>query len=103
MRTAIGKFLKALGNALIDEVDEVAHLVPTEEDREQGQKMAVLTVTALTAMGCPLPAVGTTVIAKVYAYGLRDLKDGVKTPDKLIVKRVINEIKEQKEKPNEAQ
>ena len=101
MKTAIGRFLKALGNALLDEVDEVAHLTPTDEDREQGAKLATLTVTALASVGCPLPAIGTTVIAKVYAYGLRDIKDGVETPDKLIIKRVINEIKEQKKNLDE--
>ena len=35
------------------------------------------------------------IMKKVIAYSLRDIKDGVNAPDKLIIRRVINELKEE--------
>ncbi len=79
------------------EVDEIAHLNITQEDKEQAQQLAVLVAAGLAACGIPVGVLGQKVIAKVLAYALRDLKDGVETHDKLIIKRVANEIKAEKE------
>ena len=35
-------------------------------------------------------------MARIIAYALRDIKDGVEVHDKLIIKRVINEIQNEK-------
>lgn len=90
-------------NPIKEEVKEIKNLVPTEEDREQGKKLAFIAVAALSGMGVPLSAFGTEIIAKAMAYGIRDLKDGLECHEKLIVARIIKEIKEgrQEEKSKE--
>lgn len=103
MKTFFGKLLKACGIAIKDEIKEVATLKPTDEDYKQGKALAVAVVSAMTAMGFTTSALGTDVIAKVFAYGIRDIKDGVEVNDKLILARVINEIKKQQTDINEAQ
>lgn len=80
------------------EVNEIIHLNITQEDEEQAQQLAVLVAAGLAACGIPVGVLGQKVIAKVLAYALRDLKDGVETPDKLIIKRVVNEIKIEKQR-----
>lgn len=87
------KLARVCFNPVKEEVKEIKSLKPTEEDREQGKRLAILTVAALSAMGIPLSALGTEVIAVALTYGLRDLKDGLESHDKLIVARVINEIR----------
>ncbi len=92
------EFLRRLKGILVnpvkEEIKEIKSLVVTEEDRKQGKKLAVLAVASLTAMGVPISALGTEVIAVAMAYGVRDLKDGLETHDKLIISRIIKEIKE---------
>ena len=80
------------------ELDEIVHLNITQEDEEQAQQLAVLVAAGLAACGIPVGVLGQKIIAKVLSYALRDLKDGVETPDKLIIKRVVNEIKAEKAK-----
>lgn len=76
------------------EIKEIVNLKPTEEDREQGKRLAILAVAALSAMGVPLSAFGTEIIAVAMTYGLRDMKDGLECHEKLIVSRIVKEIKE---------
>lgn len=78
------------------EVDEIATLTITQEDEAQADKLAVLAVAGLAACGIPCGPVGQQVIARVLAYAIRDLKDGIEVNDKLIINRVINEIKAEK-------
>lgn len=80
------------------ELNEIVHLNITQEDEEQAQQLAVLVAAGLAACGIPVGVLGQKIIAKVLSYALRDLKDGVETPDKLIIKRVVNEIKAEKAK-----
>lgn len=87
------KVLKALGIAIKEEVKEIKNLKLTEEDKEQGDKIATMVVAALAGVGVPMCAIGQRAIAKVLAYVIRDVKDGVVCQDKLIVARVINELK----------
>ena len=78
------------------EVNEIVCLNITQEDKEQAEQLAVLVAAGLAACGIPVGVLGQRIIARVLAYALRDLKDGVETPDKLIIKRVVNEIKAEK-------
>ena len=39
-------------------------------------------------------------MAKVFAYGIRDIKNGVEDNSKLIIGRVIEEIKNERKKEN---
>lgn len=88
-------------NVISGEVDEILHLNPTEEDKAQGKVAAALAITALASCGVPLGALGTPVLEKVFTYVIRDVKDGVSTPEKLIVGRIVKEIKEENLKTKE--
>lgn len=87
------KILKALGVAIKEEVKEIKSLELTDEDKEQGDKVAVMVVAALAGVGVPMCALGQKAIARVLAYVIRDVKDGIECQDKLIIARVINELK----------
>ncbi len=87
------KILKALGVAIKEEVKEIKNLELTDEDKEQGDKVAVMVVAALAGVGVPMCALGQKAIARVLAYVIRDVKDGIECQDKLIIARVINELK----------
>ena len=87
------KILKALGVAIKEEVKEIKNLELTDEDKEQGDKVAVIIVAALAGVGVPMCALGQKAIARVLTYVIRDVKDGVECQDKLIIARVINELK----------
>ncbi|MCM1324131.1 MAG: hypothetical protein NC218_08210 [Acetobacter sp.] len=91
--TFIKKLGKSIGIAIKDEIDEIKELVPTEEDYQQGEKIAVVAAAAMASMGVPVAALGTKIMAKAFAYGIRDMKDGIEDNDKLIVARIINELK----------
>ena len=85
--------LKALGVAFKEEVKEIKNLELTDEDKEQGDKVAIMVVAALAGVGVPMCALGQKAIARVLAYVIRDVKDGIECQDKLIIARVINELK----------
>ena len=87
-----GKIIKSIGNSIKDEVSEVKSLQVTDEDLEQAGWITDLVVQAAGCYGVALIPL-KSVIKKVIAYALRDLKEGVKTPDKLIIKRIIKEFK----------
>ena len=87
------KFINAFKKAMKDEVQEIKELKVTPEDEEQASKLANLAADAMMLYGIPVGGAGRVVMKKVIAYGLRDLKDGVKAPDKLIISRVVNELK----------
>lgn len=83
-------------NVIKGEVDEILHLQPTDEDKAQGKAAAALAITALASCGVPLGALGAPVLEKVFTYVIRDIKDGASTPEKLIVGRIVTEIKNEK-------
>lgn len=87
---------KILFNVAKDEVQEIRELKPTEEDYAQGETVGALSIAVMGSMGIPTAAIEQDIITKVCAYALRDLKDGVKSDNKLIIHRVINEIREVK-------
>lgn len=91
------KFFKnntqVVNNVVKAEVQEIKDIVPTEEQYAKGEAMSVITIAALSSMGIPVAAVAQPVIAKVYAYGIADLEAGIKDNDKLIIERVLKELK----------
>lgn len=91
----IKRFFRAFKKAMKDEMEEVKTLNVTKEDEEQASKIANLTADTMMMYGVPVGGVGRAVMKKVIAYSLRDIKDGVNAPDKLIIKRVMNELKEE--------
>lgn len=95
--------LKINTTVIRDEVEEIKNLIPTEEDATQGKAVAVLAQSALAAMGIPTGVIAQKVLAKVFTYAIRDIKDGAKDPNKLIIGRVIDEVKAEKEILKQAQ
>lgn len=91
----IKRFFRAFHKAMKEEIEEVKTLNITKEDEEQASKIANLAADAMMMYGVPVGGAGRAIMKKVIAYSLRDIKDGVNAPDKLIIKRVINELKEE--------
>lgn len=91
----IKRFLRAFHKAVKEEIEEVVTLNVTKEDEEQASKIANLTADTMMMYGVPVGGAGRAIMKKVIAYSLRDIKDGVNAPDKLIIRRVINELKEE--------
>lgn len=91
----IKRFFRAFHKAMKEEIEEVKMLNVTKEDEEQASKIANLAADAMMMYGVPVGGAGRAIMKKVIAYSLRDIKDGVNAPDKLIIKRVINELKEE--------
>lgn len=93
----IKRILQINRNVIKAEAQELSQLNITREDEEQALKLSVLAVAGLAACGIPCGPAGQQVIARVLAYAIRDLKDGIEINDKLIINRVINEIKAEKQ------
>lgn len=93
----IKKIFRINHNVVKGEIDEVMHLNVTDEDKEQAEHLSVLVVAGMAACGIPCGVGGQQVIARILSYALRDLKDGIEVHDKLIIGRVVNEIKKEKQ------
>lgn len=92
-----GTYVKALFRALKGEIDELKAITPTQEDKDQADKLTKLICAVAASYGIPVSSTLKQGISTTLSFGLRDLKDGVKCPDKLIVMRVIDEIKAARE------
>ena len=90
-------------NVIKKEFEEIQNLTPTEEDYAQGERLAEAAVVAMGSMGLDYTVLGQRIMAKVFAYGIRDIKDGVEDNSKLIIGRVIEEIKNERNKGKEKQ
>lgn len=88
-------------NVIKKELEEIQNLTPTEEDYAQGEKLAETAVITMSSMGLGYTILGQRIMAKVFAYGIRDIKDGVEDNSKLIIGRVIEEIKNERNKGKE--
>ena len=89
----ITKIPKALFRAGKAEVDEVKGFVLTDEDTKRGQRVAAVVMAAFRAYGIPVTAEMSQIIEKASAYVIKDIVEGVKEKDNLIISRVINEFK----------
>lgn len=92
MKLALIDLGKAIARAFKGEAKEILELKPTEDDYAKAAKLAVVAATALTAVGLPTGVLGTKVLTIVFAYGLRDIKEGIEDHDNLLYKRIIKEI-----------
>lgn len=81
-------------NVVKNEIDEIKQLTITEEDKQQGEALALAIYSACAIYGIPCPKSLQEIAALVCAYGVRDAKDGLKTPNKLIIGRVVDEFKD---------
>lgn len=87
----IKRFFKAVHQAFRSEIQEVKELKITEEDLDQAEKITGLMIATLGAYGVALLPL-KPIVKKVLAYGIRDIKDGVKTPNKLLLVRIKEEL-----------
>lgn len=89
--------LKKIGSIFVkvtkDEVNEIKNLKVTDEDKVQAEQLASIVHQVCLAYGIPISSSVQRIIAKCGAYVIRDVKDGVKAPEKLIIGRIINEVK----------
>lgn len=86
-------FFRIHKNVIKGEIDEIKNLSPTEEDYAKGEVMATTAVAVMNSMGIGCSALAHRIIAKVFAYGIRDVKNGLEDNKKLIIGRVVEEIK----------
>ena len=99
MKDFLRKFFKISKKVIKDEVEEIKELKPTEEDYAQGEQLANAAILAMSSFGLPYSILSREIMKKVFAYGIRNIKDGVQDNSKLIMRRVIDEINaERKEK-----
>lgn len=96
MLDKLKKLLRINKNVIKGEVEEIRQLKPTEEDIKQGEALADAAIIAMSSMGMSYTVTMQKIIAKVFAYGIRDIKDGVQDNKKLIIGRVIEEIKNER-------
>lgn len=88
----VKRFFKAVHQAFKAEIQEIRELKVTEDDLDQAEKITGLMIATLGAYGVALLPL-KPVIKKVLAYGIRDIKEGAKSPNKLILVRIKEELK----------
>ena len=88
----LANFFKALHRANKAEIEEIKNLKISDKDREQGTKVAAIAVAALAACGVPCGAAALPILETVFTYCIRDIKDGVETPEKLLAFRIGEEL-----------
>lgn len=104
MKDFLKRFFKISKKVIKDEVEEVKELKPTEEDYTQGERLANAAILAMSSFGLPYSILCKEIMKKVFAYGIRDIRDGIQDNSKLIMRRVIDEInaeRQEKSKPKE--
>jgi hypothetical protein len=92
---------KAIHKALKDEVQEVKALTITDKDVKEAELMTKLIVAVFNSYGVPVPEYIQKAFIIILKYGIRDIKDGCKTHDKFIIKRILNEVNKEVDKENE--
>lgn len=84
-------------SVIAGEVQELKELQITVEDEEQANNIANMLCAALANMGIPFAIALQPVAKRIIAYGIRDIKDGVEHPQRLIISRVIEEYEKSKQ------
>lgn len=86
-----------LSSTAKEEIAEIKDLNLSEVDQVQGDVIASIALAAMASMGIPVSATMREIIKVSAAYALRDFKEGCTNPEKLIVMRVLNKIREIRE------
>lgn len=92
-KTITQRLFRSLFYAFKGEIEEIASLRPTDDDRKQGERLALMATSIAAGVGITVAPALTPIIAKVFAYGIRDMKDGITNNDKLIIERIQKELK----------
>lgn len=100
MKDFLRKLFKISKKVVKDEVEEIKELKPTEEDYAQGEQLANAAILAMSSFGLPYSILSKEIMKKVFAYGIRDIRDGIQDNSKLIMRRVIDEINAERKERN---
>lgn len=96
MKQFVRKIFKSIGITIKDETREVRNLQITEEDKSQAEFLESAVSVAAASVGIYYPTALRPIIKEVIAIALRDGKDGISSPSKLIISRLVKNYKEQK-------
>jgi hypothetical protein len=77
------------------EIEEIKNSEVSDEDKEQAEFITNIVVSVLVSYGFVVSAAAQPIIKKAVALAIRDLKNGVKSPNKLIIGRIMEAIKEE--------
>lgn len=86
-------YIKAIGKAFKGEIEEIKVLEPTDADKTEAEAIVKLVCMVASTQGIPVSTGLQDVMKTTLSFGLRDLKEGVKAPEKLLFMRIIDEIK----------
>lgn len=100
MKDFLRKLFKISKKVIKDEVEEIKELKPTEEDYAQGEQLANAAILAMSSFGLPYSILSKEIMKKVFAYGIRDIRDGIQDNSKLLMRRVIDEINAERKERN---
>lgn len=97
MKIRLAKFGRNLLHAVLrtanDEFKELVEVQPTEEDYERADRLTTALIVAATSTGIHFPYAFRPMVKEVIARAIRDAEDGIETPNKLVIKRLINNYK----------
>ena len=96
MKQFIKKIFKSIGITIKDEAEEIRNLQITEEDKTQAEFLESAVSIAAASVGVYYPTVLRPIVKEAIAIALRDGKDGLSSPSKLIIGRLVKSYKEQK-------
>lgn len=84
-------------SVIAGEIKELKELQVTIEDEEQAANIANMLCATLASMGIPFAIALQPIAKRIIAYSIRDIKDGVEHPQRLIISRVIEEYEKSKQ------
>ena len=93
MKQFINKVFKSIGITIKDEAKEIRNLQITEEDKTQAEFLESAVNIAAARVGIYYPNALRPIVKDVIAIALRDGKDGLSSPSKLIISRLVNNYK----------
>lgn len=81
--------------AIQEEKDEIKELVITDIDKNEAAIITNIVTQVLSAHGVPTTPEQNQIINKCTAYAIRDIKEGMKVPSRLLCVRLVKNIKEE--------
>lgn len=97
MKQFIKKIFKSIGITIKDEAEEIRNLQVTEKDKAQAAFLESAVSVAAASVGVYYPNTLRPIVREAITIALRDGKDGISSPSKLIISRLVNNYKEQKD------
>lgn len=97
MKQFVKKIFKSIGITIKDEAKEVRNLQITEEDKAQAEFLESAVSVAAASVGIYYPRTLRPIVREAIVIALRDGKDGLSSPSKLIISRLIDNYKAQKD------